>query len=578
MLIGEVFPSMYGGRVGWLKKRMYFMMGFFLFIFSLLLLRLFYYQIVKGEDLSQRVVSMHSQAIALREFPRGEILDRHRRVLTENSGSYSLYCRPQAISLKQGSRATGCRALAAFVASRLGNCDEDEIFELLIKASSKGSLLLKLHADLSPAEIKLLQAVPHPALEIVPQMKRYRQDGFMAHLIGYVSASGDDGQAGLEKDYNQLLQKGGPRQEVLAIQDARGQAIPGINLKVRTEDGEKNALVLTIDTRVQELVESTMNKSIAKGAVVVMDVQSKEILAMASRPTYNQYRVNEYLYDLESPLINRALSSYYPGSLFKIVVSTGILEENLVTEGEKFNCTGKYVFNDQLAISCWKKEGHGELSFEQAFANSCNPTFIRLGLRLGRSRLLQYVDALHVNDKQVIGMKGQQKDSLVEIDSGEPALGNACLGQRGVMLTPLQIASLLSTVADDGYWSSPSIVKYTLDDQGQPVYLAKEQRERVMSEKTAHKVQAMMEKVVTEGTGKSASLPNIRIAGKTATSQTGKMKDNGEEVLNTWFAGYLPADNPRWVIVVLAEAGRSGAENCAPVFKDIAQGMLAITP
>lgn len=99
-----------------------------------------------------------------------------------------------------------------------------------------------------------------------------------------------------------------------------------------------------------------------------------------------------------------------------------------------------------------------------------------------------------------------------------------------------------------------------------------------MSEKTAHKVQAMMEKVVTEGTGKSASLPNIRIAGKTATSQTGKMKDNGEEVLNTWFAGYLPADNPRWVIVVLAEEGQSGAENCAPVFKDIAQGMLAITP
>jgi len=561
-----------------LNKRIGFMMGFFLFIFSLLLLRLFYYQIVKGEDLSQRVVSMRSQAIAMREFPRGEILDRHMRVLTENAGLYSLYCRTQAIPLKEGSRATGCRVLAAFVASRLRDCDEDEIFALLIKSSSKGSLLLKLHTDLSPAQIKLLQDVPQPALEIVPQMKRYRQDGFLAHLIGYVSASGVDGQAGLEKDYNQLLQKGGPRQELLAVQDARGQAIPGINLKVKTEDGEKNALVLTIDTRVQELVENTMNKSIAKGAVVVMDVQSKEILAMASRPTYNQYRVDEYLSDLQSPLINRALSSYYPGSLFKIVVSTGILEENLVTEGEKFNCTGKYVFNDQLAISCWKKEGHGELSFEQAFANSCNPTFIRLGLRLGRSRLLQYVDALHVNDRQVIGMEGQQKDSLVEIDPGEPALGNACLGQRGVMLTPLQITSLLATVADDGYWSPPRIVKYTLNDQGQPVNLPSQSGEMVMSEETAHKVQSMMEKVVAEGTGKSASLPTVRIAGKTATSQTGKMKENGEEFLNTWFAGYLPADNPRWAIVVLAEEGRSGSENCAPVFKDIAQGILEIAP
>ncbi|MBP1761138.1 MAG: Peptidoglycan glycosyltransferase, partial [Firmicutes bacterium] len=518
------------------------------------------------------------QSVAMCEFARGEIMDRNQQTLTKNAGSYSLYCRLQAIPARDGSLTSGCHELAVWLAGRLDSGDEKEIYQLLIQANNQKKLLIKLHPDLSDSEIKRLQAVPHPALEIVPQLKRYRQDGFLAHIIGYASASGVDGQAGLEKSYNQLLQKGGNRQDILLLQDGRGEAIPGINLKVRSEDKVRNALVLTIDARVQQLVESVMNKNIARGAVVVMDVHSKEILAMASRPTYNQYRVNEYLSDLQSPLMNRALSSYYPGSLFKIVVSTAVVEENLVTEGETFTCNGKYVFNDDLAINCWKEEGHGKLSFKQAFARSCNPTFINLGLRLGRNRLLQYVDKLHLTSTELIGMPEQQGDSYVSIDPGDAALANACLGQRGVMLTPLQIATLLSTVADDGYWSPPRLVKYTLNESGQRRELDSLRGEQVMSSGTAQKVQSMLAMVVAEGTGQTARLPEVGVAGKTATSQTGRIKENGEEVLNTWFAGYLPVDEPRWTIVVLAEEGKSGAESCAPVFKEIARGLLEINP
>ena len=561
-----------------LFKRINFMMGFFLVIFTLLLSRLFYYQIVRGEDLTAQVVRMRSQSVALREFPRGEILDRNQCSLTQNTGYYSLYCRPQAIPPRQGSRQSGMLELAAWTAEQLEGGDKQEIFRLLSQASARGNLLIKLHSGLSSAEVMRLQAVPHPALEIVPQLKRYRQDGFLAHVIGYVSADGVDGQAGLEKSYNQILQKGGARLEILAMHDARGQSIPGINLKIKAEAQEKNALGLTIDTRVQELVENIMNASIAKGAVVVMDVHSKEIMAMVSRPTYNQYRVKEYLSDLQSPLMNRALSSYYPGSLFKIVVSTAVTEENLVMAGEKFVCHGRYVFNDDLAINCWKEEGHGELSFEQALARSCNPTFISIGLRLGKNQLLQYVDKLHLTSTELIGMSGQQRDSYVRIDPGDAALANACLGQKGVMLTPLQIASLLATVADNGYWAPPRIVKYTLDESGERQDLTAQSGEQVISSGTAKKVQSMLEAVVTEGTGQSARLSEVGIAGKTATSQTGRIKGNDEEVLNTWFAGYLPTDEPRWVIVVLAEEGKSGAEDCAPVFKEIARGMLVINP
>ncbi|HWQ76037.1 MAG TPA: penicillin-binding protein 2 [Syntrophomonas sp.] len=559
-------------------KRINFMMGFFLVMSALLLSKLFYYQIVKGEELTAQVVNMRSQSVPMREFARGDILDRNQQPLTQYTGSYSLYCRLQAIPAPNGSRIAGCRELAAWLAPRLDRGDEQEIAGALIKASGQGKQLLQVKPDLSDAEVIRLQQVSHPALEMVPQLKRYRQDGFLAHVIGYVESGGTEGQAGIEKSYNSLLQHSESGQRIRLMQDGRGQAIPGLGLKINSTGNGKDAVVLTIDARVQQLAESNMNKSIARGAVVVMDVHSKEILAMASRPTYNQYRVDEYLTDLQSPLMNRALSSYYPGSLFKILVSTALVENNMVKPGEKFNCSGKYVFNDQLSISCWKEEGHGEVSFEQALAQSCNPTFITLGSRLGKDRLLEYVDRLHLLDPEIIGMTDQQTDSYVRIDAGNAALANACLGQEGVMLTPVQIVSLLATVADDGYWAPPRMVKYTLDEKGSRKEFASAPGEQVISANAASKVQSMLELVVAAGTGQSARLPGIGVAGKTATSQTGRIKTDGEEVLNTWFAGYLPADQPRWAIVILAEEGKSGAENCAPVFKAIAQGLLDINP
>lgn len=560
------------------KKRITLIMGLFLLIFSILLMRCLYYQLIRGQDLSRSMISMHSQGIDMREFPRGDILDRHLLSLTDHPGTSALYCLPQAIPALNGSQAQGCREIAFFLAANLKDVKENEILKILKTASQQGNALIKLHSDLSLIEIERIQSSPWSALVVAPIAKRYRQDGFLAHLLGYVSTVGPgEGQAGLEKVYDQLLKQGGAKQQLNIILDGRGKSIPGIALKVRTEEINKDVVVLTIDKRIQELVEKTMNQRVAKGAVVVMDVRNKEILAMASRPTFNQYQVEQYLSDIDSTLMNRALSPYYPGSLFKIVVSIAALQANIVKPDNKFICTGKYVYNDQLATSCWKEGGHGELSFAEAFANSCNPTFINVGIRVGRARLLQEVAALHLTDNRLIGLGKVNANTYVQIDGGKPALGNACLGQRGVMLTPLQITSLLATVADDGKWAPPAIIKYTLDSKGIKHTPDLKDKERVIDSKTNQKVQKMMEKVVAEGTGQTAKLPDVMIAGKTATSQTGNIKAS-EEILNTWFAGYLPAEAPRWAIVVLVEEGKSGAENCAPVFKDISRGILEISP
>ncbi|CFX16621.1 Beta-lactamase/transpeptidase-like [Syntrophomonas zehnderi OL-4] len=563
------------------KKRLYLLMGFLLFLWGFLFTRLFYCQIIQGHRISQEVTKMRSREIDMRELPRGEILDRHLVPLTDYLSSPALYCLPRAITSQHGSRSKAYKELAHFLAARLQHADAKKIEADLKKASVNKTAIIRLCTNLSSEEREIIQAAHNPALVVAPYFKRYPENGFMAHLLGYAIKEEKPEQingTGLERDYYQLLDNSSSQYRLLTALDARGNMIPGLSLRVGNQDSIKNALVLTIDKRVQKLVEEIMNQRIAKGAVVVLDVKSKEVLAMASRPTYIQNQVEEYLADVDSPLINRVLTPYYPGSLFKIVISLAAGEENLVKTGEVFNCTGKYSFNNQVAISCLKKEGHGDLSFEEAFAKSCNPTFINVGLRLGRSRLLEYVERLHLTDPELRGMQEVQSGTYVQIDGGEAALGNVCVGQRGVMLSPLQIASLLATVADDGFWAPPVVVKYTLDGEGKKSAFSPYRKKKVIKTTTAQGVQRMMEKVVEEGSGQNARLSDLRVAGKTATSQTGQINKNGEEILNTWFAGYLPADSPRWVIVVLAEEGQSGAQNCAPVFKDICQGMLQISP
>ncbi|MDD3023612.1 MAG: penicillin-binding transpeptidase domain-containing protein, partial [Syntrophomonadaceae bacterium] len=324
----------------------------------------------------------------------------------------------------------------------------------------------------------------------------------------------------------------------------------------------------------QEIVENK-SKNIKKGAIVVMDVQSKEVLAMASRPAFNPNDdlANLIKNDKESTLSNRALSKYHPGSLIKILLAAAALEEKKVSLDDEFYCNGQYVFNDAVAIPCWKEAGHGKIDFAAGFALSCNPTFIKVGLELGKQSLLEYVEKMHLTDGRLLGYTNYL-ESYVKIEPGEPALGNACLGQEGVMITPLQMTSLLATIADDGKWAPPSLLCYTIDSKGKKQELPAIAKEQVIKQETAKAVQYLMEMVVSDGTGKTAALKEIKAAGKTATSQTGNLRENGQEILDTWFGGYFPADNPRWAIVVMVEGGQSGAQDAAPVFKDIAQAML----
>lgn len=565
-------------------QRLFLFMGLILSLFTALWGRIFYFQVIRGEEISLAATVMRSQRIELREQQRGDILDRNRQPLTNTNTSTALFLSPDLVKRDIEARqkeAPGLteteyyKQLAASMAAVATGLSGENV-KAIVQAALPQSHFVMIKQGLEQAEIQHLTEAALPGLVLAPFNERYGHEGFCAHVLGYTDRSQEGaGKSGIEKSYDYVLRGAVGAPQMVSVVDARGRAIPGLTGKLQASGEERGAVVLTIDRRIQEVAEKAMDYRAERGAAVVIDTHSKEILAMVSRPAFDPYGVDEAIvFDGRSPLTNRALSSYYPGSLFKVLLTAAALEEGLVDFDDQYNCSGQYVFNDQVAISCLKKEGHGLLRFEEAFARSCNPSFIEVGLRLGRTRLLYYVDKVHFIDETLLGYESIAPGSYVKIDGGAAAMGNASLGQQGVMVTPLQIASLLATVADDGVWAAPSLVKYTLDQDGHRTPVPGGERIQVISPSTAAQLRLLMEQVVENGTGRAAAIPETRVAGKTATSQTGQMTSEDEEALNTWFAGYLPADKPRWAIVVMVEEGSSGAENCAPIFRDISQGIL----
>ncbi|NLB53610.1 MAG: penicillin-binding protein 2 [Syntrophomonadaceae bacterium] len=532
-----------------------------------------FHQILKGQQLAKQAVTMRSKQIELKEFPRGEIMDRNLIPLTNYQNSQAVYF----LITRETAQPHNLQTVAHALADALGNVSPQEVLKRIEDSKESGAPFVRIAFDLTTEQIARIKLSGQTGIVVAPISKRYSNEGFAAHIIGYVSVDGLRGQAGLEKSFDDILQKDRFEQELVTVLDARGMVIQGLMFKIRQQQEiEHGTVVLTIDRRIQQIVEDAVKTSMTKGAAIVLDINSREILAMVSRPTFDQYDIeNVLLTGKDSPLFNRALNSYHPGSLFKILVAAAALEEKKVTADDKFYCSGKYIINDEVRIKCWQEEGHKNLTFAEAFANSCNSAFIETGIKLGRESLLKYADKLKVTDESIIGYPGYKADSFININPGKAAMGNASIGQQGIMLTPLQITSLIATVADDGYYKSPSLVKYTVDRKGKRQNYSADKGERVLKIETAKAVQELMEMCISKGTGKSAALNEIMVAGKTATSETGIIK-NDSESLNAWFGGYLPAHNPRWAIVILVEEGTSGAGQAAPIFKEIAGKLLPL--
>lgn len=566
-----------------MRSRIAILAAMMLFIFTFLSGKLVYDQMINGRSMARAAVQMRSQTIALKEYPRGAILDRNGIPLTDSTKDYALYAIPGVIKAHyaaDGSLEAALAQIEFLLAPHLHEDTRQEIKQRLAQSPTETRSLMRMAVHLEDEEVEAVLNLDLQGVIVAPIIKRYREDGFMAHILGYVGPSGSSGQSGIEKGYDDILAESASEVELVSMVDARNTVIKGLMFKLRREQEDtRGTVALTIDRRVQELAELAMNRHVARGAVVVMDIKTGEVLAMASRPSFNPYDNIGMIIanDPYSTLTNRALSRYYPGSVFKILVAAAGLEEGVITPADYFDCDGSYDFNSAVSISCLKKEGHGHIDLTTAFIRSCNPSFITIGERLGRSGLLRYVERFHLTDETLQGYAVDHDYSYVDIEAGPAALGNASVGQKGIMLTPLELTSMIATIADDGYWKAPSLVRYTIDQEGRVHNISDQPKQQAVSAETAAVVRQLMEEVITAGSGQSAAVKDVAIAGKTGTSQTGILdysSNPAREVLNVWFGGYFPADQPRFAMVVLVEDGESGSKDAAPVFRDIVQGMM----
>lgn len=525
--------------------------------------RLFFIQVVEGKNYARRAAGQRMLHLPL-EISRGQIYDRNMISITGRKVVDSLVIFPSLITNKEEAARLIARATGDAYRQVLDRLDREES-------------PFKIEGISFPEKIKGRNL---RGVVLIRDVLRYDENSLARHLVGYVDQSDRIGRAGIEKLYHYYL-AGEQEISVAALVDGNLRIIPGLGYKVvnRNIDIQRYNVQLTIDYHIQRKVEEVLDRYKKDGAVVVLGVDTGEVLAMASRPNYRQDRVGDYLDGCRGELLNKAIQQYNLGSIFKTVVASVVLEKNLVNPFERINCPG-YARVGELEFKCsaFEQGGHGQLDIYGAYARSCNAFFIEMGKRAGGTAIIEMARAFGYGSIIGINPYEEQPGILPDIKEIYPSdIGNISIGQGGILVTPLQVADMTNTIANNGIRKKPYVVKALLDDKGNIVRSEnRKDGERIISPFVAMEIRKMMERVVDEGTGKKAALPEWGgTSGKTSSAQTGQ-KLGEDEVVHAWFTGYVPRIEPKYVITVLVENGKSGGEVAAPIFRDIAREIMEL--
>ncbi len=403
--------------------------------------------------------------------------------------------------------------------------------------------------------------------------KRY-PDSCALHIIGYTDYN-QQGVSGIEKYYNDLLIKSGGTLSVAYSADAKNRLLSGEAIEIR-DNGyyAPEGIALSIDKDIQTICENALkNHNISKGAVIVLDTEDGGILACASVPCYDRSNMEDYLSRDDAPFLNRGFSAYPVGSVFKLVTAISALENNI--ELPTYTCTGK-IEKSQNTFNCNKAEGHGTIDLNEAVAQSCNPYFIELGTLTGAERLLHTAEVSGFGKATDLG-NGNFTDSGIlpqkkDLNS-DAAVGNFAFGQGKFTATPLQVAVFLNTIANDGIYKEPYLIKGFVNSDGAFSPKGATDTYRIFKENTCKTVKNAMLKTTTNGTGKIAFSSLFDSCTKTATAQSGQYDKNGREIKICWFGGFFPAESPQYTICIMVEDGTSGGADCGPVFKEISENI-----
>jgi penicillin-binding protein 2 len=563
--------------------------------FFLLLARLWYLQIIISDTLLEL-----SESNRLRSVPvaasRGTILDRNGTVLVSNSPSYSLAVIPQDVKDKD---------LLIESLVRLLGLDRTELLERWEKGKGRAKYFpIVVATGITRDQIEQLEEnrfrLPGIDIEVKP-IREYPYGTFGAHLLGYLAEIGEQelgedrfldynpgdyvGKSGLERSFEAELHgaDGGRRIEV----DARGRYLRTIS---ETSPTTGNSLQLTIDRTLQQRAEQSFGD--LAGAAVAMSVNSGEILAFVSNPGFDPALFSgrmppdiwkSYLEDKRHPLENKALKGQYPpGSTFKIITALAGIEEGLIDENTSVNCKGSYTMGTST-FKCWDKKGHGSVNLKRALKESCDVYFYQLGEKLGVDRIAKYAQRFNLGSPMGIGLENERSGMIPTMAWKEKKYGKkwfsgetlpVSIGQGYVLTTPIQLASMIAAVANDGTVYRPHLVKKIVNPDGKTV---KEFAPEVLTRtglrpESFRLVKEGLLAVVNEpkGTGGMARLYEVRVAGKTGTSQVVKLRDKAGEVPYQYrdhalFVAFAPYEKPEIAVAVVVEHGEHGGSAAAPI-------------
>lgn len=415
------------------------------------------------------------------------------------------------------------------------------------------------------------EAVTCEDIIILSVPERRRGQLTAQHIIGYTL--GGEGMTGLEADYDRVLRGTSDTATVTYAVDAKGKVLLGEKPVVSPVSGSNPGVVTTIDTQLQTLCET---QDIEKGAIIIMDVENGDILAMASFPAYDPDALGEALEQENSPLINRCLYAYSVGSIFKLVTCAAAYQQGMtdfMTE-----CTGKTEVKGQI-FRCHDWRGHGVLDMQQAMVYSCNAYFVDLSMLLDPEIMRKTAQdfgfgtqiALTSSIVSTSGTLPSRKDLALPAE-----MANFCFGQGLLTASPLQVCQMTCGIANDGSMPLARLIQgYTLDGENlrsdkQPMYA------RMLPRNAAYYLQDMMIAAINENENSNAVPSNVYAAAKTSTAQTGRYNEEEIELCHAWITGYFPIEEPKYAVTVLVEDGGFGNDAAAPIFRTIAENITAM--
>ena len=538
------------GRIGYVAL---VMIG----VLVILVFRYAYLQIVQGDALAQRMRDQSGYEFRIQSL-RGAILDRSGKELAVSSMTKSLFVDPNHVYDTHTPE-----EIARDIAPLIGLTEQDILDDI-----ARGGGFVWVKRRLEHTEYEAVRAVIREkgysdCLGFQNEAKRYYpNDALAANVIGFVGTD-DEGLDGVEQALDPLL-KGEVREERLTVDGQRRPILDSIFAGRRVYGSDYCKTVsLTIDSTIQFMVEQELDRAMAENnpdsiTAIVMDPKTGEILAMASRPSYNPNRFWEYP---QENWKNRAVAFIYePGSTFKAVVAGAALQEGIVTPNQVFFDPG-YVMVSGRRIQNWSNESYGAVTFTDIVKKSLNTGFAQVGLSLGAEKMMHYTRVFGFGERTGIDLPGEEEGILFNADDMRDSdIATTAIGQS-IAVTPLQLVTAMGAIANGGTLMHPYIVREIRNPDGS-VYEERTPREirRVLEPTVDRTLIGLLEQVVASGGGKKAGVKGYRIAGKTGTAQKIRRETAGylEGRYIASFCGFAPVEDPIFTVLVMIDDPRGG--------------------